>query len=158
QSSRQARLFGDALAEIMRREWTETDLIALQAHWGDTESYRTNLFTVMTRGIGGDVPVTLTLADNLGHHVRGSTDLEVGLHEIPGADLLQLGLSGIEGKLATLTKVDITPYTGTLAATRDGSFDLGVVVPASDGELRHVIFRSLTVTNGEQLVLTVRPR
>ena len=68
----------------------------------------------------------------------------------------RLGLHGTpeplpEGLLLTLQDV----FFDWLDA---GTFDLGVVVPGSDGELRQVTFRGLTVTAGEVITATVRPR
>jgi len=38
-----------------------------------------------------------------------------------------------------------------------GTFDLGIVSPASDGALRHIVFRSLSVSTGDQLLVTIQP-
>src|SRR5205823_7537070 len=54
--------------------------------------------------------------------------------------------------------LDPSPYVGTLSAVRSGSFNLGIVAPGSDATLRQVIFRGLSVTTGDKISVTIRPR
>ena len=161
-SSRQARLFGGALASIVQREAGLLglgDAMDLQRHWADTESYRDDHITVMTNGSGGQVPVVLDVTDRLGRHLGGSLDPEGGRREIAGADVLTFETADVAtGQLATLARVDGSPFTATLTADRTGTFDLGIVVTDVAGQLRHVVFRSVPVTAGERLMLLIRPR
>jgi hypothetical protein len=159
--SRQARLFGTALAEVIRRE-AETlglaDLLTLQHHWADTASYRGGHLTIMTQARSGEVPVVLTLTDRLGRRLGGVLAAQGGQRDIPGADLLHFAEAGLAlGQFAMLTRPDTAPYTATLLAQQTGTFDLGMVAPGSDGVLRQVVFRDLAVTAGEQLLATIRP-
>src|SRR5439155_12145976 len=98
----------------VRREWTNVsgmlsssnNLTALQGQWADTESYRGDQITLMTSA-GGQVPVTLALADRLGRRLGGSLDPEGGAHEIPGADIIEFGTAdSVEGQFAVVTKAD----------------------------------------------------
>jgi hypothetical protein len=161
-SSRQARLFGAALAEVVGREAGPlglTDAIALQRHWADTESYRADHITIATSGAGGQVPVTLEVTDRLGRRLAGSLDAETGRREIPGADVLTFESADVPtGQFAVLVRTDSAPYTATLVAQRAGSVELGMVVPDISGQLRHVVFRAVAVNAGERLTLTIRPR
>jgi hypothetical protein len=88
----------------------------------------------------------------------GSLEIEGGQREIPGADILRFDTGDVaEGQFAVVTKLDASPYNATLSATQAGTFDLGIVAPGSDGELRQVIFRSLAVSAGEQISLIIHP-
>ena len=159
--SRQARLMGVALADVLGREAEALgigDLIELQAHWADTESYRDGLITIATDGLGASVPVVLSLTDNAGRALGGSLDAEAGAHAIPRADLLSFETGvGTRGQFATLLSPQGSVYTGTLKATATGSFDLGVVVPDATGELVHITFSAVSVTQGESLDLSIHP-
>jgi hypothetical protein len=159
--SRQARLFGAALADVVVQE-TENlgiaDLLALQSNWADTESYRSGHITVMTQTTGAEVPVVLELIDKNGRVLGGSFDPQETRCEIPGGDLLNFyNVDMVTGQFAALTKLDASPYSGTLKALKTGSLDLGIVVAATDGQLRHVIFRGMSVSEGEELALMIRP-
>ena len=157
--SRQARLFGAALAEVVGREGDALgffDLIDLQQSWADTESYRGDHITVMTQTEGAEIPVVLELTDNDGRRLGGSLDPEGGHREIPGADVLNLNAGNNAGQFAVVTQPHGSPYEVTLEALQAGTIDLGVVAPAAGGELSHVIFRALSVSSGDELVLTIR--
>jgi hypothetical protein len=160
-SSRQARLFGAALAEVLAREATTLGLldpIALQRHWADTESYRADHFTATTTGTGG-VPVVMEIFDRLGRSVGGSLDPEGGRRTIPGADVITFESETIPiGQFVALTRIDAAPYTATLTALRNGTADVGFAVTDASGQLRHVVFRGIAVTSGERLSFTIRPR
>jgi protocatechuate 3,4-dioxygenase beta subunit len=160
--SRQARLFGVALADVLNRERALlglSDLLALQRSWGDTESYRADHLTVATQTAGGSVPVAIELQDGLGRKLGGSLDPEAGQRQIAGADVLTFSTAGTTtGQFAALTQLGVSPYTATLTAQHAGTFDLGIVVTGADGQLRQVTFRSLPVTQGETLRAVIRPR
>jgi hypothetical protein len=159
--SRQARLFGAALAEVVGREAEALgfgDLLEFQRSWADTESYRDNHITVMTQAAGAEIPAVLELTDNNGRRLGGSLDPQGGEHDVPGADVLVVEENGTAvGQFAVVTQADSAPYVATLKAQQAGTFDLGIVAPASDGVLRHIIFRALSVSPGDQLVVTMQP-
>jgi len=159
--SRQARLFGAALAEVVGREAEALgaiDLIDLQRRWADTEAYRGPQITVMTQSVGPELPVVLSVVDDEGLRLGGSLDPQGGVREIPGADTLVFEQSGAPiGQLAVLTQVDAYSYEVTLEARTAGTFDLGIVVPAGDGVLRHLVFSSVTVAAGERLLVGIQP-
>ena len=159
--SRQARLFGSALAEVLGRQADAlgfADLIELQRSWGDTESYRSNHLTIMTQAQGSQLPVTLEVGAGFGGSLGGSFDPQGGARDIAGADLIQFDADGpVEGQFAVLTQAFQSTYTATLTAQAAGSFDLGIVVPNNSGELTHIVFRNLTVTAGEQITAAIRP-
>ena len=62
-----------------------------------------------------------------------------------------------DGQFAVVTQPEAAPYTAILTALRAGTFDLGIVAMAEDGELRQVVFRALSVVAGERLMATIRP-
>ncbi|MDH4017764.1 MAG: hypothetical protein OEV20_10540, partial [Actinomycetota bacterium] len=159
--SRQARLFGAALAEVVGREADSIgaiDLIELQRRWAETEAYRGPQITVMTQAVGPELPVAFSLVDDDGRRLGGSLDPQGGDREIVGADALvfEQGDAPI-GQLAVLTQIDSFAYEVELSAISAGTFDLGLVVPAGEGQLRHVVFSSLSVAAGERLLLSIRP-
>ena len=160
--SRQARLFGAALAEVVGREARALNLndrLALQRHWADTEHYRADYVTVMTQAFAGDLPVILEISDSSGRRLGGSLDPEGGTRDIPGADILNFGANGSpDGQFAVLTRLDEAPYTATLTAAAAGSFDLGIVAPGSNGELQQFVFSNLPVAEGETVSLTIDSR
>ena len=157
-SSRQARLFGAALTEVLAGELVTlalSDLAALQASWADTESYREDHVSLVLEGVGGDLPVVLTLTDFDERVLGGSLDPLGGLREIPKADVLTFDTTG---QVAMVSNASSFRYVGSLVALEDGAFDLGVVAPGIDGQLRQLLFRSLDVSAGEELLVTIRPR
>ncbi|BBO87549.1 Ig-like domain-containing protein [Desulfosarcina ovata] len=159
--SRQARLLGAALADVVKQECEGlgiADLLGLQSHWAGTEEYRGSHVTVMIQSPGYEVPVILDIMDGNERHLGGSLDPMEGNREIPGADLLGFyEADAITGQFAVITNPDASPYTGTLKAFESGTFDLGIVVAASDGLLRHVVFQGISVLENEELPLTIRP-
>ena len=159
--SRQARLFGAALAEVTGREgvaFGPLDLIELQGLWADTESYRAGHLTIAAQTPGGGSPVVLELRDAQGRRLGGALDPEEGRHDMPGADILRFMADGVsDGQFAVVTQPQAAPYAATLTALEAGSFDLGIVVAADDGELRQYAFRALSVVEGEQLFAAIRP-
>ena len=160
--SRQARLFASALADVVWREAQTlgmAELIALQRSWSDTEHYRPDHVTVMTQATGGALPVVLEASDRAGRRMGGSLDPQAGSRAIPAADILSFDVAGnATGQFAVLARPDTALYRVSLSAINAGVFDLGVVVPGSDGALRQIVFRGLSVSPGDQLVATVRPR
>ncbi|MGH9347048.1 MAG: hypothetical protein ACRD26_07255, partial [Vicinamibacterales bacterium] len=159
--SRQARLFGSALADVASREAAMLgvgDFLGLQRHWADTESYRDHM-TAMVQSVGGGaLPVTVAMADRLGRRLGGSLDPLGGVRDVPGADIITFQpFDAVAAQFAAFTQLDAGPYTATLQGTLAGSFDLGIVVPGAAG-LRHVVFRAVPIAPGELLTLTVRPR
>ena len=160
--SRQARLFGDALAEVVHREAGANgivDLIGLQRHWADTESYRTDHVTLMTQSSDGTVPVALKVVDGLDRSLGGALDPELNDYGIPGADILRFGsLNNPGGQFAVVTELAASSYTAELIAQAAGSFDFGVVIPGADGELRQVVYRNITVAAGDSLTVVLQPR
>lgn len=160
--SRQARLFGAALAEVVGREAQTlglADLLALQRHWADTESYRADQLTIMTKSTAGEIPVVLDVSDRQGRRLGGSLDPEGGFRDIPRADILRFDSGDVAtGQFAVLTRLDASPYIATLVAQHTGTFDLGIVVPDRNGALQQTTFRNMSVTTGERLTVTIRPR
>ena len=159
--SRQARLFGVALADVLRQEIDSlgfSDLLELQRSWADTESYRPGHLTIMTQTSGDSIPVILELADGFGRTLGGSLDPEAGNFDIPNADILSFSRNNqVDGQFAIVTDLTVSPYTATFTVIQDGAFDLGIVVPDIDGELQQFVFRDLAITNGDQLTATVTP-
>jgi hypothetical protein len=157
--SRQARLFGAALAEVVGRE-AETlglaDLLELQRSWADTEAYRGDHITLMTQAVGGEIPVVIEITDGRGRRLGGALDPQGGHREIPASDILGLyDGDTLSGQFAVVTKLEASPYSVTLEALHPGTFDLGIVAPGDDGELRQIIFRTLSVAAGEKLSVTI---
>lgn len=159
--SRQARLFGAALAEVLGREAADFglfDLIALQQLWADTESYRAGHITLTAQSAAGGVPVALDLADGQGRQLVDILAPDAGLRELPAADALAFEAgTPADGLVAVVALPDAAPYVATFTALQDGTVDLGIVAPADDGELRQFVFRGLAVVEGEQLFATISP-
>ena len=137
------------------------DLLDLQRHWADTESYRGPHLTVATQGSAGAVPVVMRLEDALGRRCGGDLSELGGAREIPNADLLNFR-DGFDaaGQFAVVTRLedlsDSWPFAAVLEVVSDGSFDLGVVVTDEAGELHQIAFVDVEVAAGERLDLTIR--
>ncbi len=159
--SRQARLFGSALTEVLGREMKSlgiTELTGLQRHWADTESYRAGHVTLMTQSPGGPLPVVFEITDSSGRKLGGSLDPQAGSREIPRADALIFTDQGMTaGQFAAITHSGSSLYRVRLTGLADGVFDIGIVAPGSDGELRQMIFRAVPIAQGEALSLTIQP-
>ncbi len=154
-SSRQARLFAEALAEVLGREMQSlgfADLIELQQSWADTESYRDAHVSIATQG--GTTPA-FSITDSVERTLGGSLDPEGGDREFPGGDVLTFPGSG---QLALLTRLESSRYGVAFDVATDTTFDLGIVAPGSDGQLRQFVVRSLSVAPGDVLSATIRPR
>jgi hypothetical protein len=161
-NSRQARLFGMALTDVINHEMKTlgfATLVELQKNWADTESYYSSHITVMTEAVDGQIPVVLKLTDRLGRQLGGSLDPEGGQREIPGADILGFFNKDdtVKGQFAVITKPETPPYRINLNVLEAGKFTLGIVVPGRDGELRQIIFRDVLVSEEDELIVTIQP-
>jgi hypothetical protein len=134
-----ARILGDAAAS--------TSVLAMQRRWAQTTVAREPHISAAIASGGGPAPVMLTIEDAAGLSVGES---EGGVqHTLPWGALLRLEETGhTRSDLALVSRIASSIYTVSVLGTGSGTFDLGIVVPAGDGQLTQLRYEGVAIHAG----------
>ena len=143
-------VFAQAIADLLSPDFAALGTAAFHRDVAEKLSYRPDHISVLIGSTGGPLPFTLKIVDSQNRQVGGVGGNGKIVKQIPFGDYLVLesGDGEVTGQMAFLAapaqgdySIRLEPVAGAATA---GSFSLSLVVPRSDGTLRHIVFDNLT--------------
>ena len=143
-------VFAEAIADLLSSDFAALGTAAFHRDVVEKISYRPDHISVLIGSAGGPLPFTMKIVDSQNRQAGGVGVNGKIVKQIPFSDYLVLesGAGEVTGQMAFLAapahgdySIRLEPVAGAAPA---GVFSLSLVVPRSDGTLRHIVFENLT--------------
>jgi hypothetical protein len=147
----------DALGAALAADLGPVTVLDIQRDLAATVAYRAPHISAAIGDGAATAPARLRLGDPFGQTFeRGLADAPRAERRLPFAQSLLLDDSGdARAELGFVGHLLTDRYTVEVLGTGAGQTDLGLVVPAADGELLHAVFTGLETRPGSRFLLTV---
>ena len=142
-------VFAQAIADLLSTDFAGLGAAAFHRDVAEKISYRPDHLSVLIGSTGAPLPFTLKIVDSQNRQVGDVAANGKVVKQIPFGDYLILknGAGEITGQMAFLAAPAQGDYSIRLepvAGATPAPFSLSIVVPRSDGTLRHIVFDNLT--------------
>ncbi|MBN1273270.1 MAG: carboxypeptidase regulatory-like domain-containing protein, partial [Candidatus Aminicenantes bacterium] len=147
--------FSQEIENIFNEELANSSLLDFQKQFAENVSYKEPFFSAALTSQASPSSCRLKVTDYYQNILQGGEDK---IRAVPFGEiymLKELGLNSCE--FALIGSADPNGYDVEVLGIETGSFDLSLIIPDSEGNLRQVVFRNVETQTGSISFLSVKP-